>query len=369
MWWHQGPTYLRKIYKLLHRVKHSVQADTSDTLKRLIQAKALQLIFELEPPSPVEQPLALDWTAATELDPDTPPDPSAPPRPAFSPAHRAQGEKRIRTFSTDSTEGVYDAAGLHAFLVEGIASPVVNQILSTAVAPVEGVATAVGQSGTGVDANDAVVMDNEDVDDVAVEVARVASTQWESRRSSVQLRDARYRADSQVECAAASSLLRGSAQPLTVVRVCLGITVRLASLRTLKKDVWLDDNIISTYLALLGERDEYISAVSVGTDTPRTPSYFFDALFLPTLLHLSASDWRGHYDFAAAHQQTWRVDNLFSRKRMYIPVNLTNTHWCMLVVSLHTRPRTVQWFDSYNRPGTKYVQAIKHWLGDEALAR
>ncbi|KAJ1394922.1 hypothetical protein B484DRAFT_313206, partial [Ochromonadaceae sp. CCMP2298] len=61
--------------------------------------------------------------------------------------------------------------------------------------------------------------------------------------------------------------------------------------------------------------------------------------------------------------------NLFSRKRMYIPVNLTNTHWCMLVVSLHTRPRTVQWFDSYNRPGTKYVQAIKHWLGDEALAR
>jgi hypothetical protein len=124
MWWHKNPTYLRKIYKLLHRVKHSVQSDTPDTLKRLIQAKALQLIFELEPPSPVEQPLALDWTAATELDPDTPLDPSAPPRPAFSPAHRAQGEKRIRTFSTDSTEGVYDAAGLHTFLVEGIASPV-----------------------------------------------------------------------------------------------------------------------------------------------------------------------------------------------------------------------------------------------------
>jgi hypothetical protein len=55
--------------------------------------------------------------------------------------------------------------------------------------------------------------------------------------------------------------------------------------------------------------------------------------------------------------------DVFAMDKLYIPVNIPNTHWMMIVVYMQTRK--VCYYDSMNFDGMPYLKAVFQWLKDE----
>ena len=76
--------------------------------------------------------------------------------------------------------------------------------------------------------------------------------------------------------------------------------------------------------------------------------HFFNSFFLNKLL----DEGRG-YNYAGVKRWTKRID-IFAKKRIFFPVNISNTHWCMAVV--HMDDRRVQYYDSMGGAGRVYLE-------------
>ena len=56
--------------------------------------------------------------------------------------------------------------------------------------------------------------------------------------------------------------------------------------------------------------------------------------------------------------------NIFQKEKIFCPVNISNTHWTMLVMFI--REKKIQYYDSMGNTGKRYLHGALQYLGDEA---
>lgn len=149
-----------------------------------------------------------------------------------------------------------------------------------------------------------------------------------------------------------SSILR---KPPTheVVILKYKIDMTYSKIQVLKPGAWLNDEVINFYMSMLQERDSQLSAGVGG----RRTSHYFNSFFMSKLLE------RDQYTYSNVRRWSKTFD-VFSKDKIFIPVNIHNTHWTMAVVFIVKKE--VHYYDSMSGSGRKYLLALQQWLKDEA---
>ena len=123
----------------------------------------------------------------------------------------------------------------------------------------------------------------------------------------------------------------------------------------LRKDQWLNDEIINFYMLLLQERDTELCRLKGGNDRHRAmffSSFFFQQLLNPTTMA---------YDFSAVAR--WTKYDVFLVKRLYFPLNY-NSHWTLFTVDINLR--LIRYYDPMSGEANSHANILKRWLLDEA---
>ncbi len=164
------------------------------------------------------------------------------------------------------------------------------------------------------------------------------------------------------EASKVSAVLNGSpAQDLEVLIVKSGIDITQSKFKCLDHSTWLNDEPINFYMLMLKERDTALCEKFQG----RKPSWYFSSLFINRLMNLGAGG-SGKYDYTGVRRWTKKFD-VFAQKNIYMPVNINNSHWTLMVVCVEKKE--IHFYDSMNGSGTKYLQAAQRWIVDEAKAK
>lgn len=121
-------------------------------------------------------------------------------------------------------------------------------------------------------------------------------------------------------------------------------------LQTLSPGAWLNDEVINFFLKLLRNTTN--------------GCYSHSTYFLPTLM----SNQSRTYNYRNVSRWTKRGKNkcdLFSQRYVFIPVNMTNTHWTVVVVNIEKK--IISYYDSMGGSGSQYLKTILKYLKDEKL--
>jgi sentrin-specific protease 1 len=157
------------------------------------------------------------------------------------------------------------------------------------------------------------------------------------------------------ERAAVEELLKRSPNDhKTVVIEKFNIDITVGKLLCLRRNTWLNDEVVNFYMAMLQERDARLCSASDGT---RLPSHYFNSFFMTKLLE------NGQYNYGQVKRWSKKFD-VFALDRVFIPINLNNTHWVMAVV--YVQKKEIHYYDSMSGSGKRYLDAMLDWLVDEA---
>ena len=148
------------------------------------------------------------------------------------------------------------------------------------------------------------------------------------------------------------SIIKKQGSAIVIDKFNIDMTVTKIS--CLRVNTWLNDEVVNFYMCLLQDRDQRLCLASNGT---RVPSYFFNSFFISKLLE------NGTYNYANVKRWSKKFD-AFAMGKIFMPVNLGNTHWVMAVV--HMTQREIHYYDSMSGGGKRYLEAIRRWLVDEA---
>jgi sentrin-specific protease 1 len=150
-------------------------------------------------------------------------------------------------------------------------------------------------------------------------------------------------------------LLKGSPNDhKTVVVDKFNIDITVGKLVCLRRNTWLNDEVVNFYMAMLQERDARLCSASNGT---RLPSHYFNSFFMTKLLE------NGQYNYGQVKRWSKKFD-VFALDRVFIPINLNNTHWVMAVV--YVQKKEIHYYDSMSGSGKRHLDAMLKWLVDEA---
>ncbi len=131
-----------------------------------------------------------------------------------------------------------------------------------------------------------------------------------------------------------------------------GIDITRAKIACLKPSTWLNDEVINFYMSMLQERN------TINSEKLKTKSsHYFSSFFLDRLVA------NGQYSYGNVKRWTKKFD-VFEKDKIFIPVNIMNTHWTMAVVFVQRKE--LHYYDSMSGSGDKYLGHILHWLVDEA---
>lgn len=108
--------------------------------------------------------------------------------------------------------------------------------------------------------------------------------------------------------------------------------------------------MIDFYMHLLRDRDNMLSMM----DSERKGSYFFETYLMQAL----ESNTNGSNDNQIMNL-TRRFDVL-SYDSLFIPVNIGNYHWTLIVIKLDKKE--IHYYDSLNNNGVKYTTIAMGWL-------
>jgi sentrin-specific protease 1 len=157
------------------------------------------------------------------------------------------------------------------------------------------------------------------------------------------------------ERVAVEKLLTGSpSDHKTVVVDKFNIDITVGKLVCLRRNTWLNDEVVNFYMAMLQERDARLCSAGDGT---RLPSHYFNSFFMTKLLE------NGQYNYGQVKRWSKKFD-VFALDRVFIPINLNNTHWVMAVV--YVQKKEIHYYDSMSGSGKRYLDAMLDWLVDEA---
>ena len=143
-------------------------------------------------------------------------------------------------------------------------------------------------------------------------------------------------------------------------------SVKRGSLRRLRPGKWLNDELMSFYITHLSHRELELCR----QDPNRLRCFFFKAYFFTKLMR-EARGVTPHYDYDQVSTWTNSVPgaNIFHLDRLFIPVNIDNGHWALVVTSFGTRSRerpTIEYYDSgTGRHAQYYMDIMLRYLGDE----
>ena len=99
---------------------------------------------------------------------------------------------------------------------------------------------------------------------------------------------------------------------------------------------------------MLQERDTSLCERSGGQGVaPRKSSHYFASTFITRLMNLGKGGSR-QYDYPGVRRWTRKFD-VFAKRRVYMPVNINNTHWTLLMVDIEKR--YITFYDSMNGSG------------------
>ncbi|CAM9822559.1 unnamed protein product [Pylaiella littoralis] len=124
-------------------------------------------------------------------------------------------------------------------------------------------------------------------------------------------------------------------------------------LKCLRPFTWLNDEVVNMYMQLLAVRDKELC----NANPKRRPSHFFNSFFLAKL--------RGHdgkYNYKGVRRWTRKV-KVFEMDKIFVPVNVSNTHWCMAVI--YMKHKRINYFDSMGGSGKNVTNSLLDWLEDE----
>jgi len=121
------------------------------------------------------------------------------------------------------------------------------------------------------------------------------------------------------------------------------------------RDGWLVDEVINGYMFLLQERDRK----RCSQDPTLKPTHFFSSFFFEKMFE------EGGYKYASVKRWGRKVSggNIFKMGKVVIPVNLSNTHWCLCFVDFDKK--TIQYYDSMGGSGNRYLNGMRSYLRDE----
>jgi Ulp1 family protease len=150
------------------------------------------------------------------------------------------------------------------------------------------------------------------------------------------------------------------------------IPITFDTFNCLKPNTWLNDQIINFYFELLQKEDEELCRIN----PERKPSLFLNSFFIQKLLGID------HNVFSYNQVMRWFVTTckerfgedgftVFDFEKIFVPVNISNTHWTLLV--LYRDLREIKYFDSglgiKFRPTWNpdlYLKALLKWYSLEA---
>jgi Ulp1 family protease len=124
-----------------------------------------------------------------------------------------------------------------------------------------------------------------------------------------------------------------------IVKFAIDITIR--KLKCLRPRTWLNDEVINFYFNMLMSglhREEGFYSFS---------SFFFVRLLDPN---------KGGYLYQNVRRWTTKVD-IFSKKKIFFPINIDNTHWTLLLIDLTVK--TIFYYDSYRKVGVYASHALR----------
>jgi sentrin-specific protease 1 len=90
----------------------------------------------------------------------------------------------------------------------------------------------------------------------------------------------------------------------------------------------------------------------------RKKSHYFNSFFMEKLI----VDSNG-YNFDNVKRWTKKFD-VFALSKIFIPVNISNTHWTMMVIFVVDK--VIRYYDSMGYGGDRYLKAAMQWLCDES---
>ena len=117
------------------------------------------------------------------------------------------------------------------------------------------------------------------------------------------------------------------------------IDMTVAKIRCLRPRTWLNDEVINFYLSML-QSDLNQCAVGQGK------IYSFSTFFMVRLLENNT------YKYANVARWTKRVD-IFSFERVFIPININNTHWTLIVIDITMK--TIIYYDAMRGNGNSWI--------------
>ena len=138
------------------------------------------------------------------------------------------------------------------------------------------------------------------------------------------------------------------------------------TLKCLRLNNPINDEIINFYMCLLQDRDKILTELS---NCSRKSSHFFSCFFISSLLR------SGEYNYNNVKRWTEGKNkiNIFLKDKIFIPVcndeNNSYSSWAMIVVFMQLKE--IHYYDSMSRPNVieRYLQHVLHWLVDESIEK
>jgi Ulp1 family protease len=148
------------------------------------------------------------------------------------------------------------------------------------------------------------------------------------------------------------SILRSKGNDLVIDKFNIDITT--GKFHCLRPHTWLNDEIVNFYMCMLQERDQQLVQQSNGT---RVASHYFNSFFYSKLTE------GGRYNYGNVKRWSKKFD-VFSLNKVFLPINLNNTHWVMAVVKI--TQHEIHYYDSMSGSGQRHLRHILQWLQDES---
>ncbi|CBN77616.1 conserved unknown protein [Ectocarpus siliculosus] len=124
-------------------------------------------------------------------------------------------------------------------------------------------------------------------------------------------------------------------------------------LKCLRPYTWLNDEVVNMYMQLLSCRDKELCKANPS----RRQSHFFTSFFLTKLKGMDCK-----YNYTGVKRWTRRV-KVFEMDKIFVPVNVSNAHWCMAVIFV--QQKRINYYDSMGGGGKSVREDLLLWLEDE----
>ncbi len=123
-------------------------------------------------------------------------------------------------------------------------------------------------------------------------------------------------------------------------------------LHCLRRATWLNDEVINFYMNLLQERNTTRCAATSGKLT----SHYFNSFFLSKLTE------GNKYTYSNVKRWTKKFD-ITQKEKIFIPVNLSNTHWTMMIIFM--QQKKICYYDSMSGSGMRHMRHVLQWIKDD----